>query len=74
MSEYNGHKDWRHWNVSLWINNDRGLYDWARNLTIEIGRENAARQIADALDGEQTPDGAAYDYPTVYAALEEIDS
>lgn len=27
--EYNGHKNYNHWNVSLWINNDEGLYDLA---------------------------------------------
>ena len=26
---YNGHKNWNHWNVSLWINNDEGLYQMA---------------------------------------------
>lgn len=25
MTRYNGHKNWNHWNVSLWINNDEGL-------------------------------------------------
>jgi hypothetical protein len=26
MSKFNGHRNWNHWNVSLWINNDEGLY------------------------------------------------
>ena len=30
MATYNGHKNWNHWNVSLWINNDYGLYETAR--------------------------------------------
>ena len=29
MTRYNGHKNWNHWNVSLWINNDEGLYRMA---------------------------------------------
>ena len=29
---YNGYKNWTHWNVSLWINNDEGLYLHAREL------------------------------------------
>jgi hypothetical protein len=30
MAKYNGHKNWNHWNVSLWVNNDEGLYRMAR--------------------------------------------
>lgn len=29
---YNGHKNWNHWNVSLWINNDESIYRMARNF------------------------------------------
>ena len=31
MTRYNGHKNWNHWNVSLWINNDEGLYRMAKD-------------------------------------------
>ena len=24
--EYNGHKNWNHWNVSLWLYNDEAMY------------------------------------------------
>lgn len=30
-SSYNGHKNYNAWNVSLWINNDEGLYNMAKN-------------------------------------------
>lgn len=30
MAKYNGHKNWNHWNVSLWINNDEELYNTAK--------------------------------------------
>ena len=29
---YTGYKNWTHWNVSLWINNDEGLYLHALEL------------------------------------------
>lgn len=31
MTKYNGHKNYNHWNVSLWINNDEGLYRMAQD-------------------------------------------
>ena len=38
MTKFNGHKNWNHWNVSLWINNDEVLYSIARRL-VRIHRE-----------------------------------
>ena len=70
--DVNGHPDWTHWNVSLWLNNDEGLYKWARELTRAMGPERAAREVVAAMDGEQTPDGAKYTFSAVRAALEDI--
>ena len=72
MSEYQGHRSWNAWNVALWINNDEGLYNWARESTREMGREKAARYLAQAMEGERTPDGAKYNYTCIYEALDEI--
>ena len=69
---HNGHKNWNHWNVSLWINNDEGLYTWARELTREMGAKRAAEQIAQAMAGEKTPDGGVYNKTAVRAALRGI--
>jgi hypothetical protein len=67
---YNGHKNWNHWNVALWIANDEGLYRWAVDTISDLGgKEAAARHMAKALAGETTPDGAPYTYTSIRAAL-----
>jgi hypothetical protein len=77
MSEFNGHKNWNHWNVSLWINNDEGLYrmaldHWrycsgtrqraAQNMLVEL-REYGIRK---------TPDGAPYSVSSIAAAMRDM--
>ena len=67
---YNGHKNWNHWNVSLWLFNDETLYRMVlRCLHRSATKENAARWIAGLLDGQSTPDGAPYTYTSIRAAL-----
>lgn len=70
---YNGHKNWNHWNVSLWIGNDEGLYTMARAaLRAARNRDEAARALLGELRAaglKETPDGAPYTYTTVRAAL-----
>ena len=68
MATFNGHKNWNHWNVALWINNDQGLYDLAWEATRRYSRDEAARRILDALP-PATPDGAPYTFTSVRAAL-----
>ena len=71
---YNGHKNWNHWNVSLWIGNDYGLYNLAldhikghvRNLD---GAARAMLGDLESLDMPKTPDGAEYSFTTIRAAL-----
>lgn len=81
---YNGHKNWNHWNVSLWINNDETLY----NLALDCVRSNMSRVHSDrakAVDDFMahlpiytnrdslgrliTPDGALYSKSSVRAAM-----
>lgn len=71
---YNGHKNWNHWNVSLWINNDEGLYDLARKAVRWTGRnrESAAHHMLSWLHElgiTKTPDGAPYSKTTILAAM-----
>jgi hypothetical protein len=75
---YNGHKNWNHWNVSLWIHNDEGLYWLARRcICITKTRHAAAVEMMDDLNGRgepnrepaKTPDGAPYSVTTIRAAM-----
>jgi len=69
----NGHKNWNHWNVSLWINNDESLYRTVKRYTQRYGKAEGARLLMrDYFDGQSTPDGAPYSYSSVRAALREI--
>jgi hypothetical protein len=72
----NGHKNWNHWNVSLWINNDEGLYRMAREFVQHYrNKEKAAAMMLDYL-GEcgnlKTPDGAPYSVSSIRAAMVEM--
>jgi hypothetical protein len=73
---YNGHKNWNHWNVSLWINNDEGLYRMAQNYVLFKQRSYTRDQCAAAMLSElkdqditHTPDGAPYTVTTIRAAM-----
>ncbi len=84
MAKYNGHKNWNHWNVSLWINNDEGLYSIARNMITQYRyyrsfsmhgykpRDIAAQKMLERLHDEgvtHTPDGAPYSVSSIRAAM-----
>ena len=79
MPKYNGHKNWNHWNVSLWLFNEEGLYravcayvdrsgtlDEAAQLVLEH-----VQRISSATDRHPvtTPDGAPYTFTSIRAAL-----
>ena len=84
MSKYNGHKNWNHWNVSLWINNDQGLYYSAvfyakhyrkahgNGLTGRQRAVNAMLQFLKDSGITHTPDGAPYSKTTILAAMRGI--
>ena len=70
---YNGHKNWTHWNVSLWINNDEGLYRQAVHFVNHSrSKDYAANRLLQWLreaDITETPDGAKYSKTAIRAAL-----
>ena len=59
--EYNGWSDWTTWNCALWIGNDEGLYNMARNCVDYIDFIN---NVIDLLP--KTPDGAIWDEADVF--------
>ena len=72
---YNGYKNRTHWNVSLWINNDEGLYLHARELLRgdKLPRKVAAKRMLQNLHDMRithTPDGARYSAASIYSAME----
>jgi len=78
MAKYNGHRSWNAWNVSLWINNDAGLYQFAKEcLECFTTRKIAAEEFVDCMRVQfnmpKTPDGAPYTVTSVYEAMEGID-
>jgi hypothetical protein len=70
MTKYNGHKNWNHWNVSLWLFNEEGLYRAVcayveRSRTLDEAAElvlEHVQRISSATDRHPvtTPDGAPY--------------
>lgn len=70
---YNGYKNKTHWNVSLWINNDEGLYQLAREfIAVNSNRDEAARDMMLFLEltgQDKTPDGFKYSKTAIRAAM-----
>lgn len=70
---YNGFKSWNAWNVSLWLNNDEGLYRMMLGFIRAHGtKRDAAAAMADAMRGEKTPDGAIYNKTSILSAMEGL--
>lgn len=76
MGSYNGHKNWNHWNVSLWIGNDEGLYNTAREYVRRCRtKDDAATSMLEALHDAgvtHTPDGAPYSFSSIRAAMRDL--
>jgi hypothetical protein len=80
MPKYQGHKDWNHWNVSLWINSDEALYRMAKSEIIAAQQSNGTRNDAaermlvtlSDIGVTHTPDGAPYTCSSIRAAMREM--
>jgi hypothetical protein len=75
--EYNGHKNWTHWNVSLWLDNDEHMYRHIqdiikRHLAGQV-RYNTFTKICRIVQNslpKATPDGARYSMVAIAAHME----
>lgn len=78
MPKYNGHRNWNHWNVSLWLNNDERLYRGMLSfIEAAKNKDKAARAFLHELrsGGEwQTPDGAPYSVSSIRAAMRGLEA
>ena len=72
MAKFNGHKNWNHWNVSLWLNNDEALYSKMRFYARQFNRKEAAFRLLRDLSAcgyTHTPDGAPYSVSAIQSAM-----
>ena len=60
--EYNGWADWTTWNCALWIGNDEGLYNLAKDCVDYIDFINNCF----AFGLKKTPDGAEWEEADVF--------
>jgi hypothetical protein len=76
VPQYQGHKNWNHWNVSLWISNDEPLYRMAQDYVRRCAtKDQAAREMLYNLERSNTtttPDGASYSVSSIRAAMAEM--
>ena len=70
----NGYRNWNHYNVALWMHNDRELY----RMMIEAVQDSALLEQAivkvhNQLKGRKTQDGAAFTLAAIREAMEGQD-
>lgn len=70
MKTYNGFRSWNAWNVSLWINNDQFVYEFACSLVKQYNVSLATKIFRGYFDN--TPDGAKYNTLSVFNTLKEL--
>lgn len=75
--EYNGHRNYNYWNVSLWIGNDEGLYKMAREAIRKSPNKDRAadlmfRWLTEEMDCKTTPDGVKWTKSAIRAAMVDM--
>jgi hypothetical protein len=73
MAKFNGHKNWNHWNVSLWLHNDEVLYHlMVKSIDYSVDRDDAIAGLLERLSSvgiTHTPDGALYSKSAIRSAM-----
>ena len=81
MREYQGHRSWNAWNVSLYISNEYHLYRMVMDFyhqARKLGHSHeraiimAANAFMRRLGGTRTPDGAIYNGLCVRLAIADL--
>lgn len=69
---YQGHKDYEHWNVALWLYNDAGLYNLVKRVCeFYDNKHDAALDLANYFEGGETQDGVEFTVERIEAAIAE---
>jgi len=69
MKEFNGHRSWNAWNVSLWLSTDEDLYNAWNWMPEHFSLKKAVSTLLFVLPAK-TPDGAVYNRLSVKLAIE----
>lgn len=76
MAQFQGYKNWNHWNVALWLGNDEGLYNIAsRAMRRASNLDAAAIDILKTMKERgitATPDGVTYTVTTIRSAIKDL--
>lgn len=65
-------KEWEHWNVALWLNNDLGFWSLAQDCLRQCKTLTEATDMFRAEVGYSTPDGAKFTKRAIRAALRDL--
>ena len=64
-STFNGWANWETWNVTLWIQNDEGLYSEAQGIARSGGTYQDLVAALWDCGSKETPDGCRWDDPAI---------
>jgi len=70
MPKYQGHRNWNHWNVSLWLFNSEPMYRLIQLAVRQSATLDAAASWILLNLPSETADGAPYSFASVRAALQ----